>query len=128
MGLETRSKIKLPNNSQLDSMISPFRSKVFPCQMLACLTLTFPRPGFTQNYTITDLNDPSDSYRLAYGMNSAGDVVGEYEAANVIYVHAFWYGHNAWLTFTNLPGNGSVVTVTDSTPTNSERYYRVVAH
>ena len=33
----------------------------------------------------------------------------------------------SWFTFTNLIGNGSVVQVTDSSLTNSERYYRVGA-
>ncbi len=35
---------------------------------------------------------------------------------------------NTWLTFTSLVGSGSVVRVTDTTPTNAERYYRVLAH
>ncbi len=35
---------------------------------------------------------------------------------------------NNWLTFTNLTGDGSTVRVTNSTPTNTQRYYRVVAH
>ena len=33
-----------------------------------------------------------------------------------------------WLTFTNIPGNGSTAQVTDSGLTNSSRYYRVAAH
>jgi probable HAF family extracellular repeat protein len=35
---------------------------------------------------------------------------------------------NNWLTFTNLSGNGLMVRVTDSTLTNTQRFYRVVAH
>jgi probable HAF family extracellular repeat protein len=35
---------------------------------------------------------------------------------------------NAWLSFTNLAGDGSVVRITDTTPTNAQRYYRVIAH
>jgi probable HAF family extracellular repeat protein len=35
---------------------------------------------------------------------------------------------NNWLTFTNLAGNGSVVSVTDPAATNDQRYYRVVGH
>lgn len=38
------------------------------------------------------------------------------------------YSSNNWLTFTSLVGNASVVRVTDSTSTNAERYYRVLAH
>jgi probable HAF family extracellular repeat protein len=34
---------------------------------------------------------------------------------------------NNWVTFTNLDGNGQVVRVTDPTPTNAQRFYRVVA-
>ena len=34
---------------------------------------------------------------------------------------------NTWQTFTNLAGTGSGVRVTDSSATDSERYYRVVA-
>ena len=33
----------------------------------------------------------------------------------------------SWFTFTNVAGNGSVVQVTDSSPTNASRYYRVGA-
>jgi hypothetical protein len=35
---------------------------------------------------------------------------------------------NLWTTFTNVSGNGSTVRVTNSTATNGQRYYRVVAH
>ncbi len=34
---------------------------------------------------------------------------------------------SSWLTFTNLSGSGATVTVTDSTPTNAQRVYRVIA-
>ncbi|HTL58876.1 MAG TPA: Ig-like domain-containing protein [Candidatus Limnocylindrales bacterium] len=34
---------------------------------------------------------------------------------------------NNWVTFTNVVGNGTEVRVTDSLPTNAQRYYRVVA-
>jgi probable HAF family extracellular repeat protein len=61
--------------------------------MIGALALSLPLLVFVQTYTITDLNVPSDSYRLAHGMNSAGDVVGEYEPTNLIFVSAFWYNH-----------------------------------
>jgi probable HAF family extracellular repeat protein len=35
---------------------------------------------------------------------------------------------NSWMTFTNLSGNGLMVRVSDSTLTNTQRYYRVVGH
>jgi len=35
---------------------------------------------------------------------------------------------NNWITFTNLTGNGSVVRITDSSLTSSQRYYRIVVH
>jgi probable HAF family extracellular repeat protein len=34
---------------------------------------------------------------------------------------------NAWVTFTNLTGDGSAARVTDPTPTDTQRYYRVIA-
>jgi probable HAF family extracellular repeat protein len=74
-------------------MIRKYRSKTIHVQMLGGLALSFPLLVFGQTYTITDLNVPSDSYRLAHGINSAGDVVGEYESTDVIYVRAFWYNH-----------------------------------
>ncbi len=37
-------------------------------------------------------------------------------------------GTNGWVVFTNLSGNGAIATVTDSSPTNTQRFYRVVAH
>jgi probable HAF family extracellular repeat protein len=74
-------------------MIRKYRSRTIQVHVLGGLALSLPLLAFGQTYTITDLNDPSDSYRLAYGINSAGDVVGEYEPTNLIYVRAFWYNH-----------------------------------
>lgn len=60
-------------------------------QIIACLALSLPWAGLSQSYTITDLNDPGDSYRLAHGINSTGDVVGEYGSTNLLQVKGFWY-------------------------------------
>src|SRR5512142_1624069 len=73
-------------------------------QMLASLVLGLHGSVFGQSYLITDLNGPGDKYRLAHGINSAGDVVGEYEPANVLTVSAFWYHNGTSTDLGVLPG------------------------
>ncbi len=91
-------------NSPLDRMRRNCTSKTILCQVLTALAFSLAWPGFGQRYTITDLNAPGDSYRLAYGINTAGDVVGEYEPTNVITVHAFWYHDGTTTDLGVLPG------------------------
>lgn len=117
-------------------MIRKYRSTTI--RTLGGLALSLHPLVFGGTYTITDLNAPSDVYRWAHGIDSAGNVVGEYETSNSLTIGAFWFSYagqfttplsagNTWQTFTNLAGTGLGVRVTDSSATDSERYYRVVA-
>ncbi len=59
--------------------------------LVCCLALGVGGPACGQNYQITDLGAPNDNYRMAHGINSAGEVVGEYATNGAITVGAFWY-------------------------------------
>jgi probable HAF family extracellular repeat protein len=85
-------------------MLRNYKSKIIHVRMLGGLALSLHLLVFGQTYTITDLNVPSDSYRLAHGINSAGDVVGEFEATNSTFVRAFWYNHGTNTDLGTLPG------------------------
>jgi probable HAF family extracellular repeat protein len=69
-----------------------------------CLALGLQVPALGQSYFITDPGEPGDYYRLAHGINSAGDVVGEYEFTNVLSIGAFWYHQGAITDLGVLPG------------------------
>jgi len=66
--------------------------------------LGFQSIGFSQHYTITNLNEASDVYRWAHGINGAGNVVGEYEAQNLLVIGAFWYHNGTNQDIGFLPG------------------------
>lgn len=71
-------------------------------------TVSIANPGSTQSGF-------SFSFATQTGYNYQGQFNTNLEAAN------------GWLVFTNLSGNGSVVTIVDPSPTNMLRFYRVVA-
>jgi probable HAF family extracellular repeat protein len=73
--------------------IQPWCQKLAPCKLGLYLLLGFAPPAVGQEYLITDLNDPSDSFRLAHCINSVGEVVGEYGSTNLPTVGAFWHHH-----------------------------------
>jgi probable HAF family extracellular repeat protein len=80
-----------------------FKSKLV-VGVLACAALGVPGAGWGQGYTITDLSDPSDNYRLAHGINAAGQIVGEFESTNLVSVGAFWYHDGTNTDIGVLPG------------------------
>jgi len=57
-----------------------------------------------QSYLITDIGESSDKYRLAHGINAAGNVVGECEPTNLLSVNAFWYRNGTNTDLGILPG------------------------
>ncbi len=76
-------------------MKTSYKSKTLLYRAILCLGLSLGWPGFSESYIITDLNGPGDVYRLAHGLNKAGDVVGEYTPTNSLNVRAFLYHQGA---------------------------------
>ena len=69
--------------------------------------------------TISDAAFSGNGFSFSFGTQSGHTYAGQFMTP--------LSSGTVWQTFTNLPGNGSAVRVTDNTATNSERYYRVVA-
>jgi probable HAF family extracellular repeat protein len=85
-------------------MTQSFPWKTLRCRLAFWLAFSSLAPIFGQTYLITDLNNPGDSYKLAYAINSTGNVVGEYEPADLITVSAFCYNHGTNTDLGMLPG------------------------
>jgi probable HAF family extracellular repeat protein len=91
----------------------------------------FLADGRFHAYLLTPTGPPSPITILNPTFNGAGFSFSF--ATDIGYTYEGQYttplsSSNTWLTFTNFSGNGSTVRVTDSTLTNAQRTYRVVAH
>jgi probable HAF family extracellular repeat protein len=70
--------------------------------------------------SIFDPNFQGDSFSFSFATQAGRSYSAEFASPLL--------STNNWITFTNLTGNGSVVRVTNSSLSNAQRYYRVVAH
>ena len=80
------------------------------CRLVLFLALGVCLPVLGQGYVLTDLNDSGDTYRLAYGINAAGEVVGDYGLTNLLSVGAFWHHDSTNTDLGVLPGHADFVT------------------
>ena len=79
---------------------APARSILF-----TCLTLSLPMMAVGQTYTITDLGSNNWYYSQGHGLNSLGNVVGEYQPTNPpASVLGFYYSNGVMTDVGHLGG------------------------
>jgi len=69
--------------------ITGFGAQLSRLRVWICTALVLPTACFVQAYKILDLGSNSWSYSEAHGINGLGNVVGEYEPTNFLYVKGF---------------------------------------
>src|SRR5260370_23547440 len=80
---------------EVDLMRRRSNAGLIPYFIFVCLEASLPAAAHGQTYTITDLGDLGGYYSEAHGINSSGNVVGEFEPTNSFYQHAFYYHNGA---------------------------------